>query len=87
MGRTVTVKLNSGVEYQGNSQKWISNSLGTLACLDGSMNIVLEQTEEIENGVVKTKYGEAFIRGNNGKLLIFYWQKVLYISSKTQKKV
>lgn len=47
---------------------------GVLACLDGYMNIALEQTEEYVNGQLKDKYGDAFIRGNN----------VLYIS--TQKR-
>ena len=39
---------------------------GILACLDGYMNIAMEQTEEYENGQLKAKYGDAFIRGNNG---------------------
>ncbi|CAI5784281.1 Hypothetical predicted protein [Podarcis lilfordi] len=63
IGRPVVVKLNSGVDYRG-----------VLACLDGYMNIALEQTEEYVNGQLKNKYGDAFIRGNN----------VLYIS--TQKR-
>ena len=37
-----------------------------MACLDGYMNIALEQTEEYVNGQLKNKYGDAFIRGNNG---------------------
>lgn len=45
--------------------------LGILACLDGYMNIAMEQTEEYVNGQLKNKYGDAFIRGNN----------VLYIST------
>merc|ERR1712223_2091015 len=61
--RPVVVKLNSGVDYRG-----------VLSCLDGYMNIALEQTEEYVNGQLKNKYGDAFIRGNN----------VLYIS--TQKR-
>ena len=32
------------------------------------MNIALEQTEEYVNGQLKNKYGDAFIRGNNGNL-------------------
>ncbi|CAI9761674.1 unnamed protein product [Fraxinus pennsylvanica] len=44
---------------------------GILACLDGYMNIAMEQTEEYVNGQLKNKYGDAFIRGNN----------VLYIST------
>lgn len=57
IGRPVVVKLNSGVDYRG-----------VLACLDGYMNIALEQTEEYMNGQLKNKYGDAFIRGNN----VFY---------------
>eukprot|EP00040_Diaphanoeca_grandis_P002118 m.20602 g.20602 ORF g.20602 m.20602 type:complete len:88 (-) comp12998_c0_seq1:1407-1670(-) len=60
IGRQVVVKLNSGVDYRG-----------VLACLDGYMNIALEQSEEYVNGQLKKKYGDAFIRGNN----------VLYISA------
>ncbi|KAG2454902.1 hypothetical protein HYH02_000732 [Chlamydomonas schloesseri] len=59
-GKAVLVKLNSGVDYRG-----------ILACLDGYMNIAMEQTEEYVNGQLKNKYGDAFIRGNN----------VLYISA------
>eukprot|EP00968_Pinguiococcus_pyrenoidosus_P014457 scaffold1307_cov200-Pinguiococcus_pyrenoidosus.AAC.146 len=44
---------------------------GILACLDGFMNIAMEQTEEYVNGQLKAKYGDCFIRGNN----------VLYISA------
>jgi U6 snRNA-associated Sm-like protein LSm6 len=40
-GRPVLVKLNSGVAYRG-----------ILACLDGFMNIALEQTEVFELGLV-----------------------------------
>ena len=54
-GKPVVVKLNSGVDYRG-----------ILACLDGYMNIAMEQTEEYVNGQLKAKYGDAFIRGNNG---------------------
>ncbi|KAF6199914.1 hypothetical protein GE061_006212 [Apolygus lucorum] len=63
-GRPVVVKLNSGVDYRG-----------VLACLDGYMNIALEQTEEYVNGQLKDKYGDAFLRGNN----------VLYISSQKRR--
>ena len=71
-----------------------------LACLDGYMNIAMEQTEEYVNGQLKAKYGDTFIRGNNGALarrsmhlrematdLASLWRAalaVLYIS--TQKK-
>ena len=40
---------------------------GVLWCLDGYMNIAMEQTEEYANGQLKAKYGDCFIRGNNGE--------------------
>eukprot|EP00045_Choanoeca_perplexa_P020928 m.5358 g.5358 ORF g.5358 m.5358 type:complete len:76 (+) comp7593_c0_seq1:1-228(+) len=63
IGQPVLVRLNSGVDYRGK-----------LACLDGFMNIALEATEEYVNGQLKSKYGDAFIRGNN----------VLYIGADTR---
>lgn len=33
------------------------------------MNIALENTEEFINGECKNRYGDAFIRGNNGTCL------------------
>nr|ACO11959.1 U6 snRNA-associated Sm-like protein LSm6 [Lepeophtheirus salmonis]ACO11972.1 U6 snRNA-associated Sm-like protein LSm6 [Lepeophtheirus salmonis] len=66
LGRPVLVKLNSGSDYRG-----------VLSCLDGHMNIALEQTEEYCEGQLKNKYGDCFLRGNN----------VLYISTqKTQRR-
>eukprot|EP00903_Cladosiphon_okamuranus_P006007 g5927.t1 len=64
LGRPVVVKLNSGIDYRG-----------VLACLDGYMNIAMEQTEEYVNGQLKAKYGDCFIRGNN----------VLYISTQRRR--
>lgn len=65
LGRPVRVKLNSGIEYRG-----------VLACLDGYMNIAMEQTEEFFDGQLKAKYGDCFIRGNN----------VLYISTQGKRR-
>ena len=80
LGRPVVVKLNSGVDYRGvriiklpqntfnrkrSAHAFLSLS-GVLACLDGYMNIAMEQTEEYVNGQLKAKYGDTFIRGNNG---------------------
>jgi U6 snRNA-associated Sm-like protein LSm6 len=48
---------------------------GVLACLDGYMNVALEQTEEYVDGQLKHKYGDAFIRGNN----------IMYISMQKKK--
>jgi U6 snRNA-associated Sm-like protein LSm6 len=36
------------------------------------MNIAMEQTEEYVNGQLKNKYGDAFIRGNNGSNLYVF---------------
>jgi hypothetical protein len=44
-------------------------SSGVLACLDSFMNIAMEQTEEYVHGQLKAKYGDCFIRGNNGTFL------------------
>ncbi|GMH98796.1 hypothetical protein TrVE_jg8873 [Triparma verrucosa] len=64
LGRPVTVHLSSSSRYTG-----------ILSCLDGYMNIAMEQTEEYEGGQLKAKYGDVFIRGNN----------VMYIA--TEKKI
>ena len=40
-------------------------TIGLLTCLDGYMNVALEQTEEYVNGQLKRKYGDCFVRGNN----------------------
>ena len=55
VGRPVTVRLSTGSDYRG-----------VLVCLDGFMNIALEQAEEYVDGTLKTKLGDCFIRGNNG---------------------
>ena len=56
LGRPIRVKLNSGIEYRG-----------VLGSLDGYLNIAMEQTEEYSNtGQLQAKYGDCFIRGNNG---------------------
>lgn len=58
VGKSVVVKLNSGVSYHG-----------VLACLDGFMNLALEQCEEYVDGQRTKSFGDCFIRGNNGKFL------------------
>lgn len=50
--------------------------IGILAVVDGYMNIAMEQTEEYVNNQLKNKYGDAFIRGNNGIFLIFLLMKL-----------
>jgi U6 snRNA-associated Sm-like protein LSm6 len=53
-GNPVVVRLNSGADYRG-----------VLACLDGYMNVALEQTEEYVGGQLIKAYGDCFLRGNN----------------------
>jgi U6 snRNA-associated Sm-like protein LSm6 len=57
VGEPVIVRLYSGVDYRG-----------ILTCLDGYLNIALEQTEEYVDGQLTNRYGDTFIRGNNGKI-------------------
>ena len=73
IGAPVTVKLNSGVVYKGivnalcdNRHLLICSAIGELQSVDGYMNIALEKTEEYVNGQLRRKYGDAFVRGNNG---------------------
>ncbi|KAJ9606400.1 U4/U6-U5 snRNP complex subunit lsm6 [Cladophialophora chaetospira] len=55
IGVSVTVKLNSGVVYKGELQS-----------VDGYMNIALEKCAEHVDGKLRRRYGDAFVRGNNG---------------------
>lgn len=81
IGKQVAVRLNSGIDYRGEFRSPPSPSratslkltspmrhitAGTLSCLDGYMNIALEETTEWVGGQQKNSYGDAFIRGNNG---------------------
>jgi hypothetical protein len=59
--------------------------LGVLACLDGYMNIAMEQTEEFVDGQLKAKYGDCFVRGNNGELFTWGRRFYLYIHRHMQK--
>lgn len=45
------------------------------------MNIAMEDTEEFVDGALKSAYGDAFIRGNNGTHNFYLWHTVLYITS------
>ena len=65
VGKEVRVRLNNGTDYSGN-----------LACLDGFMNIAMENTKEYVNGSNEKSYGDSFLRGNN----------VLYITVTSQGK-
>ena len=47
------VKLTSGIEYRG-----------VLACLDGFLNVAMEQCEERDNGR-RRQLGDVLVRGNN----------------------
>ena len=52
VGSRVRVRLNDGTDY-----------LGKLLCLDGFMNIGIDETEEQKQPT--RRYGTSFIRGNN----------------------
>ncbi|ORX37248.1 hypothetical protein BD324DRAFT_435376 [Kockovaella imperatae] len=60
VGKRVKVRIGNGIDYHG-----------LLTCLDGYMNVALEDTEEWSKGKVTARYGDCFLRGNN----------VLYISA------
>ena len=49
------------------------------------MNIAMEQTEEYVDGQLKNRYGDAFIRGNNGafNMLTSVQASVISLSSST----
>lgn len=73
VGKRVVVRLSSGVDYRGAPRVCADPHelmcVGILSCLDGYMNIALEQTEEHVGGRVTNRYGDTFIRGNNGMSL------------------
>ncbi|ONH69605.1 U6 snRNA-associated Sm-like protein LSm6 [Cyberlindnera fabianii] len=71
-GGKVVVKLYSGEEYHG-----------TLDTIDGYMNIALEETQEVVEGTVTRKYGDVFIRGNNGMLNMLSLHIIITIMSAT----
>lgn len=59
IGRSVIVKLTNNIEYKG-----------ILLCLDGTMNVYLQQCEEYIDGKLSNRYEDIFIRGNNGKITL-----------------
>jgi U6 snRNA-associated Sm-like protein LSm6 len=76
VGKRVVVRLVSGVDYRGMSYYLcvhhddpLKGPAGVLTCLDGFMNIALEQTEEHVKGKITNRYGDTFIRGNNGEYI------------------
>ncbi len=63
MGERVRVRLNDGSDF-----------VGRLVCLDGFMNIALQEAHELPNGQSSGHmYGTAFLRGNN----VFHISRVL----------
>lgn len=66
-----------GLSGWGDESSWGAGLQGTctdpltgeLQSVDGYMNIALEKTQEFVNGVKRREYGDAFVRGNNGKLI------------------
>lgn len=56
---------------------------GMLSCLDGFMNIALQNASELINGQVKRKYADVFIRGNNGKVCFSWMHSNLLFHTKS----
>ncbi|KAF7976221.1 hypothetical protein HWV62_7238 [Athelia sp. TMB] len=102
VGKEVVVRLVSGVDYRGAhpsafffpQRSLIRVSIsGVLACLDGYMNIALERAEEVVRGRATSRFGDAFIRGNNGafrglvnghgvRVLIWFGFSAVYFSGR-----
>ena len=57
---------------EGRKKKGTEMHTGILSCLDGYMNIAMEQTEEHVGGRITNRYGDAFIRGNNGARVVLF---------------
>lgn len=73
MVRTLSVHVVVSLRIRLLTHKHLFALAGVLACLDGYMNIAMEQTEEFVDGQLKAKYGDCFIRGNNGEsCAVFY---------------
>lgn len=75
IGKNVIVKLNSGFLYKGKNLKeninwkvYFNLPVGTLICLDGFMNIAMENSEEFFGTRKLSSFKNIFIRGNNGNL-------------------
>jgi U6 snRNA-associated Sm-like protein LSm6 len=98
VGKEVKVRIGQGIDYQGMLRFTLSSSSadarrisGNLSCLDGYMNVAMENTKEMVDGKVTASFGDAFIRGNNGEFLwkffvsnlvcLYSLVPVLYISA------
>lgn len=53
---------------RGGDLRVVAYVAGLLTCLDGYMNVALEETEEYAGGQLTARYGDCFLRGNNGQL-------------------
>lgn len=58
-----------GLRHESQARTANCDDIGELQSVDGYMNIALEKTQEFVNGVKRREYGDAFVRGNNGKSL------------------
>ncbi len=54
VGKIITVQLKSNQLYTGR-----------LRITDQYMNLILEDCSEVEDGKIRKRYGQAFLRGNN----------------------
>ncbi|KTW32164.1 U6 snRNA-associated Sm-like protein LSm6 [Pneumocystis jirovecii RU7] len=58
-------QLGHRLQRWGSAVRLRADSAGVLSCLDGCMNVALEDCREYVQGDLKNEYGDAFIRGNN----------------------
>lgn len=65
LGSAMGTALGSRFSFRETTTKQIS---GELQSVDGYMNIALEDTKEYVDGKLRRNYGDAFVRGNNGRL-------------------
>jgi U6 snRNA-associated Sm-like protein LSm6 len=54
VGKSITIRLKSNQFYTGR-----------LRITDQYMNLILEDCSEMEDGKIRKRYGQAFLRGNN----------------------
>jgi small nuclear ribonucleoprotein (snRNP)-like protein len=60
------------LDFKSGYEAYINGFIGELQSVDGYMNIALEQTREFVDGKQRRTYGDAFVRGNNGRRIWYH---------------
>jgi U6 snRNA-associated Sm-like protein LSm6 len=78
---TMNIKVNNIIEniFIHVKNFHFTFKIGILICLDGTMNVYLQQCEEYVNGKITNRFAEIFIRGNNGKKIYENFIKKFFI--------